>query len=506
MPKVCILAAGKGSRSNYFDNLHKGLWPTKNNKAIISELISYIPEDLEIVVAVGHLKEQLISYLELIYPNRKIKFIEVDYISSGSGPGSSLLQCKNELQCPFIWMPIDIITEKNIIDELIKTNNNFIFINDIDSNETKSYSYFNANTGMFSQKNETNTIFSGLAKIVNYKKFWSNLESNKNLINNELQVINGLNDLFLFYKRTNLILDVGNNSKYLEYIDKKHIKKDNITFIENGKVIKWFSDYTSNDIWQYRSKVINNCPEVNLLNENMSYYDYIEGLTLGSSNINNFLDFLQSYYDSINKMESTWHEKKTTISILYVNKLLDRLEPFLFSDLDKIDLINDTKVKPIIDYIKQIDFYNKIPIIPCLFHGDLQAENIIISEDGSIKLIDWRSGPYIGDFYYDLAKLYHSFIVSKRTSNDIQYDEYFKIESDNIHINHLLKYNLSNYLSDLFKFCDNNKIDKYIVKLLGVLQFLGIASIYLNTDERYAKFLFAFGKLELHKLLNERFN
>ena len=49
-----------------------------------------------------------------------------------------------------------------------------------------------------------------------------------------------------------------------------------------------------------------------------------------------------------------------------------------------------------------------------IFHGDLQFDNIILSEN-SFYFIDWRdsfgSSITYGDIYYDLAKLYGGMMV-----------------------------------------------------------------------------------------------
>ena len=83
--------------------------------------------------------------------------------------------------------------------------------------------------------------------------------------------------------------------------------------------------------------------------------------------------------------------------------------------LDNIKKINGVEVEPIMDLINKIDwtmFYLKLP---SKFHGDLQLENIIYTNDGEFILIDWResfgSSKEIGDVYYDLGKIY--FITDK---------------------------------------------------------------------------------------------
>jgi hypothetical protein len=52
--------------------------------------------------------------------------------------------------------------------------------------------------------------------------------------------------------------------------------------------------------------------------------------------------------------------------------------------------------------------------IPSTFHGDFNLSNILLTAERSFKLIDYRQDfggdELCGDRYYDLAKLYHSFL------------------------------------------------------------------------------------------------
>ena len=102
MKTVCILTAGRGVRlSEYSSLVNKALLPI-NKKAAISHIIDNFPNDTKIVVAVGHLKDQVKTFLKFCYPKRDIKFIEIkNYAGKGSGPGKSLLQCKKFLNKSF---------------------------------------------------------------------------------------------------------------------------------------------------------------------------------------------------------------------------------------------------------------------------------------------------------------------------------------------------------------------------------------------------------------------
>ena len=102
--KVCILAAGIGSRMKPFtDHINKSLLPV-NFKAVISHIIEKFDTSIEIVIAVGHLKKEIIEYLDCAHNDRKLTIVEVDkFTGRGSGPGYSLIQCQVHLDLPFIF-------------------------------------------------------------------------------------------------------------------------------------------------------------------------------------------------------------------------------------------------------------------------------------------------------------------------------------------------------------------------------------------------------------------
>ena len=65
--KVCILAAGVGSRmGDLSKHVNKAILPVKF-KAVISYIVEKFPEDVEIVVAVGHKKDTIINYFNILF-------------------------------------------------------------------------------------------------------------------------------------------------------------------------------------------------------------------------------------------------------------------------------------------------------------------------------------------------------------------------------------------------------------------------------------------------------
>ena len=111
--KVCILAAGIGSRS--FDpKINKSLLPL-DGRAVISNIINKFDQKQKFVIAVGYLSDQVKQYLLHAHPKTKFEFVNIKkYFGVGSGPGHSLLCCENKLKCPFIITSVDTIVLENV--------------------------------------------------------------------------------------------------------------------------------------------------------------------------------------------------------------------------------------------------------------------------------------------------------------------------------------------------------------------------------------------------------
>ena len=149
-------------------------------------------------------------------------------------------------------------------------------------------------------------------------------------------------------------------------------------------------------------------------------YDFINGKMLSDiSDKEIFLNFLEKYHkfaftDNIcNDLEKF----NANCEFMYKIKTYERIKKFQNTSLDKIDYINGVFVEAIIDIMNKIDWNNIISsAIPTNFHGDLQPENIVITEDNEMFLIDWRESfgddLKIGDLYYDLSKLYHGLLIN----------------------------------------------------------------------------------------------
>ena len=185
--KFCILAAGKGTRNNNVQGLHKALLPLEN-KPVISHIIDRLDKKVEIVIAVGYKSEQIKSYLDVVYQDRNITYVEVDnYDKKGSGPGYSLLCCKDELQVPFIFTSVDTLVDEDVAFNYVVDN--WLGVSEVDIDNSMNYCLVRGSKYLDTLYYGTgNRAYVGIAGILDYGDFWDSLEC-KEIVKDEYQVI-----------------------------------------------------------------------------------------------------------------------------------------------------------------------------------------------------------------------------------------------------------------------------------------------------------------------------
>ena len=100
--------------------------------------------------------------------------------------------------------------------------------------------------------------------------------------------------------------------------------------------------------------------------------------------------------------------------------------------------------------------------------------------------------------YYDLGKLYHAIMINGQTILKDMF-EYKRIGYD-VNLNFYAKNNLVEFMKIFEDFCNDNDYDWNRVKLIGILQYFNICTLYDNfKDGRYGDFLFLYGKYLLAK-------
>ena len=529
--KVCILAAGAGTRNSFSKNIHKALLPI-NYQTIISRIIDYYPKNISFVVAVSHKAKLISDYLKIVKPNHKITFVTVRKSKGyGSGPGRSLLECEKFLQSPFIFHSCDTIIQHGTIPG---PTYNWVGYDFTDvKKEYVSINKKNSLTNFFVVTKNNSKAFIGISGIKDYKLFWDSLKKENyysKLINKkqkkiffEKQTIDG----FKFLENNLAMvkfawLDTGNDESYmktkeiLEKNKKKYpLQKDEFLYFENKKVIKLFSKFNSAKNKFKRAYFIKLFLPKNIgFFGNYLYYDYTKGVPLL-----NIKDIKIFNYISNSLFKKFWFKKKLTNKrklhfnrqclLFYKDKTKKRVDDFLnkYQYIDSIKTINGEKVPSINYLLKNINWKLLSQGIPVNFHGDTAINNIISESKKKFTLIDWRESfgniKSYGDVYYDLSKIYHTLSVSHihlekklyylRVNKNLKVDLYLK------RIQHIYKFQkiftkqISEFNYDLKK-----------VKIISWLILLNSAPLHSNKENAIIYFLL--GKIYLNQeLKNSQF-
>lgn len=437
---VIIPTAGTGSRmGNYTKNLNKALLPYKN-KPVISHIIDSFPIDTKFIVPVGYLADQIKDFCRITYADRDIEFVEIDdYLSPESGTSYTLRQCRDKVNGPFWYVPCDTYFNESVVDRV--TDNNCYFVKTVPEKDTHLYTMFDIDTNSnitkitFKKSTfKTCSAFTGLAYIYHYNDFFDSLEK---LNSTELIYSIQLGDAV---DRLDTWLDFGDPVNYQTELGKSQkfdfTKKDELTYICNGRVVKWWAD-GSTPKKKYTKTLKNplvfpaNCQHIG----NFMAYDFFDGQTLYEHNDPDVLIPCLEWLK--NEVWLPVDADITDASIeFYKTKTLMRVAKFLekYPHLRQVNFIDGIKVNDYSYYLNKIDWgYLSTTTLPGFVHGDLQFDNVVVKE-GKFKIIDWRHEfaniIEFGDIYYDLAKLAGGFMINY--ANIKQHNFNIEVDNDNV--------------------------------------------------------------------------
>ena len=177
----------------------------------------------------------------------------------------------------------------------------------------------------------------------------------------------------------------------------------------------------------------------------------------------------------------------------YYQKTINRLQKYYsrFKCTDQKSIINNIKVPRVSELLEHIDFDNLSQGSPSNFHGDLQFDNILLTNNEEFRLLDWRqdfSGLIeYGDMYYDLAKLNGGLYISYKKIKQNK----FYIKSSNEKINlYLEKENFLLRSKQLFdKFILDNNYDLKKIEILTGIIFLNMSAMHHAPFSHYVYYL-----------------
>ncbi|MBL7047426.1 MAG: NTP transferase domain-containing protein [Candidatus Marinimicrobia bacterium] len=514
--KVCILAAGTGSRMlPLTEHFNKALLPVAY-KAAISHIIEKFPKEIEIVIAVGHEKNKIAEYLLCAHKNRKVQLVDVDNISNiGSGPGYSLLCCKDHLQCPFIFCSADTI----VVEDIPTPDRNWMGV--ASTTNPEEYCTLAIQEGIISGlddkiKCNNKDAFIGLAGIKDYGHFFASIQDDNSLIKDELQVSNGFRSLIQknIYPITFSWHDTGNlegyrsaNTFFLEETEFFDFSKTNeyLYFVGN-KVIKYFGDKKNTHNRCLRAKQLRGlCPPIQCETDYFYSYYKVSGKvmydSITPSSVEKLLLWLKrNLWIEFNLDSKKMVEFKDACVSFYRAKTTARLNAYYkkYNLKDSSWAINGEIVPNASDLLSRIDYEWLSNGVPTKFHGDLQFDNILVTEDSSFILLDWRqdfSGILeYGDMYYDLAKLNGGIYVSYKKIKQGLFE--FNEDSGGCFISTDSDHNLAQAKSIFDDFVKENNYDMRKIEILTGIIFLNMAPMH---HAPFSHYIYNLGRHQINK-------
>lgn len=503
---VIIPTAGLGSRmGNLTEFLNKALLPYKN-KPVLSHIIDQFPLHTKFIIPVGYKSEQVIDFCNLVYPERDIEFIHIpNYTESYTGPGYTMKYCLDAINSPFYYIPCDTYFDKTFDNNY---DTDVYFVKHVGQENNFHYTTFLVENNLiqdykFKEHTDNNWVaFTGVMYIKNFAKFKQRL---KNLETPEI--------IDTIPKQSNILdldswIDFGNLEIYNSEQNKlgyDFSKTDEITYICNNKVVKYWkkAGIASKKYEKSQSNTAVYPDNVKYTNNWLSY-DYFTGTTFYEHNDKSSFDSLLEWLD-----KDVWIHSDTNLQkeshTFYKTKTLERINLFLqkYKDLPTITHINGIEVKPYRYYIDNID-YDLLcnEVLSGYTHGDLQFDNIIISEN-SYKVIDWRQefGGNIlyGDIYYDLAKMYGGLIIDYSKVKQNQFG--IKQEGTSVYLDIPYTDDFEYYQTKIVEYIKNKGYNINKVKML-------IPVIYWNMSPLHTApfdmFLWYLGILMFQNLENEK--
>lgn len=433
--RVVIPTAGTGSRLGKMTKyLNKSL-VSISHRPTICHLIEQFPKDCEFVIALGYKGNLVRDFLELAYPNRIFYFVNVElYEGAGSGLGLSLLSCEKYLQQPFVFLSCDTLVKEKIP----KPNYNWMGYAQI--KELSKYRTVKIDNNKISEICEKGFIknnlrpYVGLAGISDFKIFWDAMKNGRSSATDQGESfgMKAILKVSKVYAKKFTWFDTG-NEEAIAITRKEYSLPSEPNILEKEKEAIWFiDDYVikyADDITFIKNRVNRAkelkrfVPEIISYKKNMYCYKMHKGKVLSE------VITLPIFEEFLEKCKEFWLLKKLTIAeqnkfqnhcmTFYKDKTFQRINLFYekFNKKDNVEFINGERVSSLDNLLNNIDWNWISNGIAGRFHGDFHFENILYSKKNeSFTFLDWRQDfagdLFVGDIYYDLAKLMHGIIVN----------------------------------------------------------------------------------------------
>ena len=514
MKTVLIPTAGTGSRlGNITNYTNKSLVPV-GNKLALCHIIEAYDDQTEFIILLGYKGHLVKEFCSLAYPLKKIRFVDVNlYEGPGSSLVYSLLQAKEFLQTPFYFHCCDTMLTSPIPNF---TENTVVVCKDSDY---QSYSSISVNDrsviSMHSKGFQGNDYcYIGVAYYKDARAFWDAAEHlyNEQKENQSLSDIHCIQNMMtknsqFTYHTVSEFYDTGNLESYTKC--QSHFHQDFEVLLKHneslcflpGKVIKFQADKQINEKRYKRGVSLQaNIPRLIGVSDHFISMEFVSGTLLADS-----LDYGDIY--RLLEWAQTHLWQNTTINPLFLQESHDFYITKTKQRLSQIDLsdermcVNGLFIGSILDLLQEIHLEFLVTDTFTQFHGDFILDNILKTDNNSFVLLDWRhefgKQLYLGDMYYDLAKLRHNIIFNHKNINK----KLFHVSKDatSAHVDLKCNYILIKQLEDFDFFLEKYNYNKKKIMILTAIVWLNMAPLYENP---LREFLFYFGKLNLYLALS----
>jgi dTDP-glucose pyrophosphorylase len=507
-PLVCILAAGRGTRMGFADRtLHKALAPL-GNRAVLTHVIESFPPDARLVIAVGHLADQLRAYVALAHPDRDVTLVDVpNYAGPGSGPGRSILACADHLGEPFglaaadalvrdmaaldgtSWMGVD-----HVADPLPYLT--------LEVDGSQHVRGFQERTG------PSRLAFVGVAWVAEPAVFLDAVRRCEPA--GELQITAGFRGLVAAGVPVRAVpcdwTDTGTTESYVAarraFAEAPAAGRTpiDVTYLLDRRVVKWFRDPEGADRRVARARDLTGAvPPIVDAPPGWLAYEKVPGETLrdrldGPETIN-LLDWVTA---------TLWAPRpdgdvfRGAARRFYGDKTRARLEQYLaargIAEPPSGTAINGLPTSTVAEALgRELDAL-VAAAVPARFHGDLHEGNVIAGADG-YRLIDWRDefGGLAdrGDQLYDLAKLVHTLELPESVMDAATFRRVEDADGGAITIGHPDSALRADGRRAFWRWCAARGLDLGAIGTLDAIVYINMAPLY---DGALGDYLYAFGR------------
>lgn len=440
-----IPCAGRGSRIvDGQQGLPKPL-STIGGVPAVGRIISYYPEDFDIVIALGFESEIVRAAIEaMFYDNGRINQISFSYTdsykNSGQGLSHTILDARDRLsERPFIFHAVDSILDEQLFKShfRLEENNQVLFSRPKTPGHYRFAQIMKDGQSTWGSREfndeDKESCYIGVSHIWDYEVFWENLGRHGDESPEAGETL-GLNlaDAHIAELPSSAWFDVGNKTGLLfaseKFPNTKNIlqKQDEAIWFINSNVIKIHKDknFIEGRV-QRAKKLLPFVPKIEYSNQYTYLYKEITGLELSKAlqknnfNFSTFFNYLWKFWmkNQLKAIKLESHFNKDYLKFYY-DKTVERIMRLRkrFPEIEDPCQINGISVQPISRAIERVDWKKLSQIASARIHGDLHPENILMTDDDDFILLDWRqdlagSRTAEGDIYYDIGKFIHGLRV-----------------------------------------------------------------------------------------------